>query len=194
MISARFMRQDFFEFLPTFKLFIAGNHTPSLNGVDESIRRRFHLIPFRVTIPVEERDAELTEKLKGEWPGILRWLIQGTLEWQNKGLQPPRNVAEATEAYLSAEDGHSAWIAERCAVNPDAWSSTSELFGSWSLWAHFAGEPIGTKKSFVRTLIDRGYSPMRKNDARGLKGLRLLGLSTDGGPGPLSDGCDASKV
>jgi putative DNA primase/helicase len=62
-VSARFMRQDFFEFMPQFKLFIAGNHRPGLRSVDEAIRRRFHLIPFAVTIPAEERDSELTEKL-----------------------------------------------------------------------------------------------------------------------------------
>jgi putative DNA primase/helicase len=50
-ISARFMRQDFFRFTPTFKLMIAGNHKPRLRSVDEAIRRRFHLIPFAVTIP-----------------------------------------------------------------------------------------------------------------------------------------------
>ena len=50
-VSARFMKQDFFEFLPQFKLIIAGNHKPGLRSVDEAIRRRFHLIPFNVTIP-----------------------------------------------------------------------------------------------------------------------------------------------
>jgi putative DNA primase/helicase len=69
--------------------------------VDEAIRRRFHLIPFSVTIPADERDGELTEKLKEEWPGILAWLIKGCLEWQREGLRPPRAVLEATEAYLS---------------------------------------------------------------------------------------------
>ena len=67
-VSARFMRQDFFEYQPAFKLFIAGNHRPSLRSVDEAIRRRFHMIPFAVTIPPEERDHQLTEKLKAEWP------------------------------------------------------------------------------------------------------------------------------
>ncbi len=56
-VAARFMRQDFFEFTPQFKLLIAGNHRPSLRSVDEAIRRRFHLIPFQVTIPPEERTA-----------------------------------------------------------------------------------------------------------------------------------------
>ena len=68
MIAARFMRQDFFEYTPQFKLMIAGNHKPGLRSVDEAIRRRFHLIPFTVTIPPEERDLELGDKLKGECP------------------------------------------------------------------------------------------------------------------------------
>jgi putative DNA primase/helicase len=70
-IAARFMRQDFFEYLPGFKLVIAGNHKPSLRSVDESIRRRLNLLPFTVTIPPEDRDRDLPEKLKAEWPGIL---------------------------------------------------------------------------------------------------------------------------
>ncbi len=76
-IAARFMRQDFFQFTPTFKLVIAGNHKPGLRSVDEAIRRRFHLIPFNVTIPLAERDSELGERLRDEWPGILAWMIDG---------------------------------------------------------------------------------------------------------------------
>jgi putative DNA primase/helicase len=57
-ISARFMRQDFFEYLPQFKLVIAGNDKPGLSAVNEAIRRRLHLIPFVVTIPEEERDEK----------------------------------------------------------------------------------------------------------------------------------------
>ena len=56
-ITARFMRQDFFTYLPAFKLVIAGNHKPGLRGVDEAIRRRFHLVPFTVTIARPARPA-----------------------------------------------------------------------------------------------------------------------------------------
>ena len=70
-IRARFMRQDFFEFDVTFKLMISGNHKPWLSSVNEAIRRRFHLIPFSVTIPLEDRDKHLFDKLKLEWPGVL---------------------------------------------------------------------------------------------------------------------------
>src|SRR5262249_26134045 len=95
-ISARFMRQDFFEFIPQFKLLIAGNHKPGLRSVDEAIRRQFYLIPFTVTIPAEERDPGLLEKLKTERPGILHWMIEGCLQWQQHGLAPPAVVTAAT--------------------------------------------------------------------------------------------------
>ena len=113
-IAARFMRQDFFEYVPQFKLMLAGNHKPGLRSVDEAIRRRLHLIPFMVTIPPKERDPQLGERLKAEWPGILAWMIEGCLQWQRKGLAPPAAVTKATNEYLEAEDTVSAWIDEAC--------------------------------------------------------------------------------
>ena len=113
-IAARFMRQDFFEFTPQFKLIIAGNHKPGLRSVDEAIRRRFNLIPFTVTIPPEERDDTLGEKLQAELPGILAWMIEGCTIWQKQGLNPPRVVTDATAAYLESEDAIAAWIEDCC--------------------------------------------------------------------------------
>jgi putative DNA primase/helicase len=172
-VAARFMRQDYFEYRPAFKLIIAGNHKPSLRSVDEAIRRRFHLVPFAVTIPVEERDPELTEKLKAEWPGILAWLIEGCLEWQAEGLKPPKAVLEATEAYLSAEDAIAAWIDEKCDVDSKAWTSSSELFGSWAAWADGAGELTGSQKRLTQTLESRGFHRHRMPHGQGLYGLRI---------------------
>jgi putative DNA primase/helicase len=111
-IAARFMRQDFFEYRPQFKLWIVGNHKPGLRSVNEAIRRRFLLVPFNVVISPEERDKDLTEKLKAEWPGILSWMIAGAVEWQHIGLAPPTVVTDATAAYLESEDAVSLWLEE----------------------------------------------------------------------------------
>ena len=174
-ISARFMRQDFFDFFPSFKLVIAGNHRPSLRSVDEAIRRRFHLIPFAVTIPPKERDAELAEKLKAEWPGVLNWMVEGCLKWRKERLHPPRAVLEATEAYLSAEDAIAAWINEKCERDPNAWESSAALFASWSAWATAAGETVGAQKKLTQALIDRGgFTIKNTTRARGLNGLRII--------------------
>ncbi len=173
VVAANFMRQDQFEFRPVFKLFVAGNHKPGLRSVDEAIRRRFNLIPFTVTIPPEERDGELVEKLKAEWPGILAWMIEGCLEWQAKGLKPAKVVREATEAYLSAEDALAAWIDEKCERDPKAWASSSDLYRSWAIYAEQAGEHAGSQKTFSQSIESRGFRRHRMNRAQGFYGLRL---------------------
>lgn len=178
-IAARFMRQDFFEFQPAFKLIIAGNHKPGLRSVDEAIRRRFNLVPFTVTIPPEERDETLPEKLKTELPGILAWMIAGCAEWLESRLAPPQIVTEATDQYLQAEDAIAAWI-EECAVrDPNAFTANAELFVSFSTWANKAGEYVGSQKRFSQSLEARGFQQHRHYQrGRGFNGIRLTGHDT----------------
>jgi putative DNA primase/helicase len=175
-ISARFMRQDFFEFTPCFKLVIARNHKPGLRSVDEAIRRRLHLVPFAVTIPPENRDKDLASKLKAEWPGILQWMIEGCLEWQARGLNPPKAVTDATTAYLEAEDAISTWIDDRCELKASYWTSSAALFASWKSWAELAGEHVGSQKRFSQKLECRGLVPARKAHAgvRGFQGITII--------------------
>jgi putative DNA primase/helicase len=171
-IAARFMRQDFFEFTPNFKLMIAGNHRPGLRSVDEAIRRRLHLVPFSVTIPAAERDHGLTEALKAEWPGILRWMIAGCLDWLQAGLRPPQVVTDATAAYLEAEDAIAAWLEECWVRDCEGWAKSTALFASWSEWANKAGEPVGTQKRLAQALSARGFISQRRERGRGFLGLR----------------------
>jgi putative DNA primase/helicase len=172
-IAARFMRQDFFEYTPQFKLLIAGNHKPGLKSVDEAIRRRLHLIPFTVTIPPAERDTQLADKLRAESAGILQWMIEGCLKWQGCGLSPPEAVMNATSDYLEAEDAIAAWIIDCCERDKQAWASSAQLFASWSTWSERTGEFTGSQKRFAQRLESRGIKAMRKRDGRGFVGLRL---------------------
>lgn len=176
-ISARFMRQDFFTFTPQFKLFIAGNHRPGLSGVDEAIRRRMHLVPFDVTIPENDRDLELPEKLKAEWPGILAWMLDGCLTWQADGLDPPESVRAATEKYLAAEDTFERWRDDCTMPDPNAWEASADLWHSWKRWAEAAGEFVGTQKRFSQALEERAFTAARdgtKASRRGYRGARLI--------------------
>jgi putative DNA primase/helicase len=173
-ISARFMRQDFFEYTPQFRLLIAGNHKPGLRSVDEAIRRRFNLIPFTVTIPPEERDPDLTEKLKKEWSGILQWMIQGCLDWQRGGLAPPKAVTEATAAYLESEDAVSTWIEECCVRKAEAFEPRTKLYVSWRSWAERTGEDPRMAKWLYQKLEMRDRIFLHKSDGvRGFRGLRV---------------------
>ncbi len=173
-ISARFMRQDFFEFFPQFKLFVAGNHKPAIRNIDEAMKRRLHLIPFTVTIPPERRDKHLQQKLMAERDGILAWAVQGCLAWQRDGLNPPDSVVSATDEYFEAEDAVGRWLEENCVFAANANSLTAELFNDWKQWCDAAGEFIGTQRRFSDLLITRGIEKWR--NGTGLRGFRGIGL------------------
>jgi putative DNA primase/helicase len=161
-ITARYMRQDFFTYIPKFKILVAGNHKPSLGAVDEAIRRRLHLIPFTVTIPPAERDTKLFDKLIPERPGILAWVVEGCLEWQKIGLAPPPTVQNATDAYLADEDNIGKWLDERCALDPIYTTLSSDLYADWKNWAQTAGEHPGSQKRLSQSLIERGFALSRQ--------------------------------
>jgi putative DNA primase/helicase len=174
-ITARFMRQDFFDFDPTHKLIIAGNHKPRLKVVDEAIRARLRLVPFAVTIPAEERDPELTEKLKAEWPSILRWIIDGCLDWQANGLGVPLIVREASDDYFHAQDAVAHWL-DDCTVRRQlAFTRSKALFASWVVWSTERGIDVGTDKSFIQALKDRGWTFKRTMTGGGFKDVILKG-------------------
>lgn len=148
-IAARFMRQDFFEFVPQFKLTIIGNHRPSLASVDDAIRRRFLIVPF--LCKPDAPDSQLSQKLRHEFPGILRWMINGCMDWQQNGLIRPHLIVSATEQYFSEQDTFGQWIDEDCRVGGDAakdWETARDLFESWTNFARAAGEEPGTQKRF----------------------------------------------
>ena len=183
-ITARFMRGDFFTFTPSFKLLIAGNHKPGLRGVDEAIRRRMILVPFTVNIPEEDRDDELAEKLKDEWPAILRWAIDGAVDWQREGLIRPSCVVSATEAYLASEDSMATWFEECCAADPQNTVELVDLFKSWRSWAERAGEFVASQKRLAEWLDQLGFPRWKSPRSRraGFQGLRLVIASPTADP------------
>jgi putative DNA primase/helicase len=174
------MRKDFFTFQPTFKLLIAGNHKPSLRSVDAAMRRRFNIIPFtnKPTVP----DPLLPEKLKAEWPGILRWCIDGCIEWQRVGLQPPPIVCEATTTYFDEQDLFSQWVEECCDTGPAKAETRASLFASWERWMERNGDKPGGSKTFTQALIKAGFEPVKhtpgQHGKRGFKGISLKAVDT----------------
>jgi putative DNA primase/helicase len=173
-ITGRFMRQDFFDFVPTHKLIITGNHKPILRTVDEAIRRRIRLVPFTVEIPKAKRDPDLARKLEAEWPAILRWMIDGCLEWQRYGLVVPTVVRDATDEYLAGQDMMAQWIDEWIDRQEErAFTLTADLFKNWKVWCEQRNNFIGTERAFSDDLADRGFENARKEYGRGFKGLVL---------------------
>ena len=176
-IAARFMRQNWFDYEPKFKLVISGNYRPTLRNVDPAIRRRLFLIPFAYTVPPDRVDPDLTEKLKEEWPAILQWCIDGCLEWQAIGLQPPPSVLALTDDYMEEEDSFTLWLQEKCEQGPEFITRTSTLFESWQGWCRSAGENAGTQKRFSQKLMSHDFERDRERGERVFKGIRLKSLN-----------------
>ena len=174
-ITARFMRQDFFTYTPAFKLTIIGNHRPVLRNVDDAARRRFNMAPFIHT--PERPDRQLEAKLRAEWPAILRWMIEGCLDWQANGLVRPTSVAAATAAYFSEQDIVHQWVEECCDRGATRSDTMAGLFRSWSDYALANGEKPGTTKWFSQTLGRLGCEPVKntpqQNGKRGFMGIAV---------------------
>jgi P4 family phage/plasmid primase-like protien len=173
-ITARFMHQNSFEFAPQFKLFLVGNHRPNLRHVDMALRRRLHLIPFEVTVPESMVDPTLPAKLRREGPGILRWMIDGCLEWlARRGLHPPQAILDATEDYFAEQDTVGAWAAECCVLDPSARTPTATVWESWSRWALASGYPPGSQRTLTPHLRRLGADTHRTGGKRVIAGLRV---------------------
>jgi putative DNA primase/helicase len=157
-IKARFMRMDFFQFTPTHKLFLHANHRPVIKGTDHAIWRRMRLVPFTVTIPDDQQDKHLVDRLRRELPGILKWAIRGCLDWQRDGLTRPAAVMQATSDYRADMDLLGAFIDEMCVIGDEMRASANDLFRSYSNWCDANGEHAGTQKAFGLALGERGYT------------------------------------
>lgn len=180
-LSARFTGKDFFAFTPTFKIVVSGNTKPSLRA-DDAMRRRFQVVPFRVTIPKDEQDKKLSDKLKREWAGILAWAVAGALAWQRDGLNPPSTVNDATKDYMDdeSEDTLSMWIAERCDTSdPSARTSLTELHRSYDTFARSVGErDIFSSVRLGKALGEAGYQSVRtEKDGRQRVGIKVKAYS-----------------
>lgn len=174
-ITARHMRQNSFEFVPQMKLVIVGNNQPSLSDVDTAIQRRFNILPF--DHPPKRKDPKLIDKLRREFPGILAWAMQGTLDWQANGLVRPDVVNAATSAYFAEQDTFGRWLEEHCELHPGYADTSETLWESWQRYAYANGEDPGSKlRVFPETMEQRGFKRVRDKGGirgRGFAGVRL---------------------
>jgi putative DNA primase/helicase len=159
-----------FDFAPTHKLMMHGNYMPRLRGMASGLKRRLGILPF--ARKPRKVDQKLKEILHEEGPGILRWLLDGVLDYQRNGLQPPPDVLAATREYFQQQDTFRRWIEECCELSsdPDAKVAPGDLRSRFNRWARGNGEePMSTNDFSV--LIGRFVGP---------KGTRLRQVKIQG--------------
>lgn len=176
-IRARKMRQNSWTYRPEFKLTIEGNHVPQLSNVTDAIRRRLLIVPF--AYKPEKVDRDLERKLESEWPGILRWAIDGALQWQRRGLPRPKALIEATNSYLGEQDLVGNWLADQCIIrlgDRSIFESSSALYASWASYVRERGDDPGSQRTFNDSLRAAGVSgpeQIRAIHTKGLRGIKL---------------------
>src|SRR5919107_4489215 len=158
-VRARRMRQDFWQFEPTHKVFMAVNHKPEVRGTDTAIWRRLRLIPFEQTVPPAEQDKQLPQKLEAEMVGILRWALERCLKWPREGLQAPEEVRKATGQYRSEMDVIGAFLQDECKIGP----GHKEPFTTVYKRCEEGGERAETRRKFNARLKERGKFEARRS-------------------------------
>jgi putative DNA primase/helicase len=140
-MRARRMREDPWYFDPSHTLVVFSNHRPRIQGRDEGVWRRLRLVPWTVTIPVEERDEHLADKLRQAQPAILAWLVEGARRYLTEGFTPPEPVRVATEAYRASEDVPGRAVREMFTITEDPmdWLWTADMVETVTEWATSQG-------------------------------------------------------
>ena len=161
-ISARFMRAEFFEFKPQFKIWLHTNHKPNIRGTDEAIWDRVKLIPFNVRIPLNERIPEYYKILETEFSGILNWALKGFVDFnKDKNLRFPEEVNTATKSYQLEEDLIGQFIQTCCTTGEYDSCRNKELYDSYKNW--YGDKPMHTR-TFCKLLRERGFESEQKRD------------------------------
>jgi putative DNA primase/helicase len=166
-LTGRFLYSSAFDFKPSHKLWIFGNHKPDIRGTDLGIWRRMRLIPFNVQIGESEIDPQLPVKLLGELPGILNWAVDGCSIWQKQGLSTPHAVTSATTEYRDEEDELGEFIGEKCVVESGAEIEKKELFYAYRGWADGQGIRLPlTLRKFGKRIGSRGGISDRQSNGK----------------------------
>jgi len=179
-IVARFLFKEFIEFQPVFKIFLATNYLPQINGNDSAMLRRIRTVPFNRSFGPDEQDHALPQKLAAEQPGILAWIVEGARRWYSDGLKTPAAIISANEAYRAEMDSVGAYIADNCEADPKALIAASALYASYRLYMASKGQSPVSSTMFGRALTQRGISP-EKNGTMYRRGIKFRSMLLVGG-------------
>ncbi|MFZ0278435.1 MAG: phage/plasmid primase, P4 family [Candidatus Sulfotelmatobacter sp.] len=169
-----------FNFNPTHKLIVTTNPPPRIE-IDGAMKRRLHMVPFLQSFdarPTEEQktaDALLKETLQREAPGILKWLIEGCLNWQREGLNPPNEVLDYTAEFFAESDHFAAWLDQRCETKPNAKATNDELYANWKSFCEQGRGTTGTHNDLMAKLKSKGFKDCKigRSAKRGKLGIAL---------------------
>ncbi len=178
-VSARFLYREAFEFRPTFKIWLAANHRPTVDAADGAMWRRILVIPFTHVVPERERDPALKRLLRSDpdaQAAILAWAVEGFRAWQEGGLAIPEVVRDHTGSYREENDPLADWIADYCVLGENRCATARDLRRSYEDWAKQNGEVALANAAWGAGLRARGCSAEKRQGVRGWRGIAPKGV------------------
>lgn len=177
LIRARHLYQSSFEFRPQFTLWLVCNHAPAVNHDDDAMWRRILRLPFENVIPAEKRDKNLKATLTDLTtigPAILAWAVEGCVAWFRDGLQVPKTVRLATDAYKATSNPLADFVEDACVLHEATFTTAADLRHAYDSWCRENGEKATLNRNqFTKALEDLGCHPKTKREGRGWQGVGL---------------------
>ena len=162
-VRARKLHENSYEFDPTWKIWLATNHKPTIKGQDPGIWSRIRLVPFDVSFEGRE-DRTLKAALVDELPGVLAWAVDGCLRWQAEGLPVPDSVVKATAQYRSESNQVARFIQDYCVLQKGVSVQASKLYLAYKQWTQRAKERERiSDTAFGRRLVELGFEKEHKS-------------------------------
>jgi putative DNA primase/helicase len=179
-ISAREPYGKLFEYKARFKICMVGNHAPRLKARTRAMERRLRVVPFNNE--PEKPDPDLKEKLRAEYPAILRWMLDGCVAWQRERLGTSPAIQAATEAYFIQQDSLKRWMNERCDFLPTARVKRKDLFADFTTWLRDNGDPPVTSGEFQEMISrTKGLTLVNPKNVPWVKGVAVKPPEDRGG-------------
>ncbi len=181
LVSARAPAEKGWDYIPTWKLYLAGNNLPTADADDEAFWSRFLILPFMVSFR-DRRDDAIDKVLASELPGILAWAVRGCLEWQRRGgglsglIDGAASVTSAVQAYRSDSDDLGDFLTANTIKNDGhlPCPKTSSVYQRYRAWITAQGGQVLAARTFHKEMERRGHTRSKKSGIDVYASLALL--------------------
>ncbi|MFT4803633.1 MAG: putative DNA primase/helicase [Psychroserpens sp.] len=165
-VEARLPYGDPFTLKQYAKLIFNCNELPKEVEQTNAYFRRFLIIPFDVTIPPEEQDKDLHNKIiQSELSGVFNWVLDGLSRLlKQKGFSSCDAAKNAIELYRIQSDSVRMFLDENeLEVSPTNHIILKELYIDYRVYCIEDGFKPVNKTNFKKRLSSFGVSVEKKN-------------------------------
>ncbi len=175
-ITARNLNKPPITFFPKFKMFLYGNHKPSISSQDHGIKRSLRIIPFNHRITPDEKIKNFHEKMLEESSGILNWMIEGLKLWKNETLSKmPKAMQDSTKEYFEDNNYLKNFLDEVIeeTTERNTMVSLNDLYAVYLQWTYENGEYQYSKSKLSKLLLNQGLIKLKTSKGWHWENMKL---------------------